>query len=313
MQKTLYGDSIISPKPFLKWAGGKTQLIDEIISIFPEDIKKSKTIEKYFEPFIGGGALFFFLKTNFKIKNAYINDINSDLILTYRVIQKSPKKLISQLNEIKKGYLKLNEKKRKEFFFEVRKDYNEKGHDFDYSKISNESVERAKQLIFLNKTGFNGLYRVNSKGEFNVPAGRYKNPAIFDEQNILDVSDALKNTTLLNGSFYEVEELIDENSLVYLDPPYRPITDSSSFTSYAKSSFNDENQIQLAKFCERINEKGSRFILSNSDPKNTDENDNFFDDLYKNFTIKRILAKRMINSDKDGRGAINELLIRNFD
>ncbi len=312
MEKNLFGDSIISPKPFLKWAGGKSQLIDEIITIFPEEIIQSKYIENYFEPFLGGGALFFYLKSYFKIKKSYINDINPDLILTYRVIQKYPKKLIIQLKEIKMEYLELNGEDRKEFFFKVRDDYNKKGKNFDYLSVSDESIERAKQLIFLNKTCFNGLYRVNANGEFNVPMGKYKNPAIFEEENIKDVSKALKNTVICNGSFEELGEFIDDNSLVYFDPPYRPLTDSASFTSYTKALFNDYNQIQLAEFCKLIDKKGSKFILSNSDPKNANEEDNFFDDLYECFTIKRVPAKRMINSNGNKRGSINELLIKNF-
>lgn len=312
MEKNLFGDSIISPKPFLKWAGGKSQLIDEIIAIFPEEIIQSKYIENYFEPFLGGGALFFYLKSYFKIKKSYINDINPDLILTYRVIQKCPKKLIIQLKEIKMEYLELNGEDRKEFFFKVRDDYNKKGKNFDYLSVSDESIERAKQLIFLNKTCFNGLYRVNANGEFNVPMGKYKNPAIFEEENIKDVSKALKNTIICNGPFEELGEFIGDNSLVYFDPPYRPLTDSASFTSYTKSRFNDDNQIQLAEFCRSIDKKCSKFILSNSDPKNANKEDNFFDELYEGFDIKRVQAKRMINRDKTKRGSINELLIKNF-
>lgn len=312
MEKNLFGDSIISPKPFLKWAGGKSQLIDEIIAIFPEEIIQSKYIENYFEPFLGGGALFFYLKSYFKIKKSYINDINPDLILTYRVIQKYPKKLIIQLKEIKMEYLELNGEDRKEFFFKVRDDYNKKGKNFDYLSVSDESIERAKQLIFLNKTCFNGLYRVNANGEFNVPMGKYKNPAIFEEENIKDVSKALKNTIICNGPFEELGEFIGDNSLVYFDPPYRPLTDSASFTSYTKSRFNDDNQIQLAEFCRSIDKKCSKFILSNSDPKNANKEDNFFDELYEGFDIKRVQAKRMINRDKTKRGSINELLIKNF-
>lgn len=312
MEKNLFGDSIISPKPFLKWAGGKSQLIDEIIAIFPEEIIQSKYIENYFEPFLGGGALFFYLKSYFKIKKSYINDINPDLILTYRVIQKCPKKLIIQLKEIKMEYLELNGEDRKEFFFKVRDDYNKKGKNFDYLSVSDESIERAKQLIFLNKTCFNGLYRVNANGEFNVPMGKYKNPAIFEEENIKDVSKALKNTIICNGPFEELGEFIGNNSLVYFDPPYRPLTDSASFTSYTKSRFNDDNQIQLAEFCRSIDKKCSKFILSNSDPKNANKEDNFFDELYEGFDIKRVQAKRMINRDKTKRGSINELLIKNF-
>lgn len=184
--------------------------------------------------------------------------------------------------------------------------------DFDYNVYDEESVIRASYIIFMNKTCFNGLFRVNRNGEFNVPHGRYKTPLICDKENLIEVSKVLKNVDIRNASYLDSEELINENSLVYLDPPYRPLSKTSSFTSYSSGDFNDNDQIELANYYKRISDKGAYAILSNSDPHNVDVNDNFFDDLYKDFTIERINANRSINSNADKRGPINELLIRNY-
>ena len=192
-----------------------------------------------------------------------------------------------------------------------KKEWN-KIFNFDFENYSSDFIERAAQIIFMNKTCFNGLFRVNKKGEFNVPFGKYKNPKIFDADNLMAASFALKNTKIVQGSFLESEKLIDENSLVYLDPPYRPLSKSSSFTSYSKFDFNDDDQIELAEYYKRISKIGAKAILSNSDPKNTDENDNFFDDLYCDFTIDRIQAPRMISCNGNERKPVNEILVRNF-
>ena len=164
----------------------------------------------------------------------------------------------------------------------------------------------------MNKTCFNGIFRLNRKGEFNVPHGKYKNPTICDVENITNVHYLLEDVEIKNTSYLSSEELIDEESLVYLDPPYRPLSRTSNFTSYSDNDFNDQNQIELSKYFKRISDKGAYVILSNSDPHNEDINDNFFDDLYKEFIIERISAKRSINSRGDKRGPINELLIRNY-
>lgn len=312
MQEIHFKESVVEPKPFLKWAGGKSKLICDIESRFPEDIKKTKVIDKYFEPFIGGGALFFYLMHNYDVKNSFINDINSELIVVYKTIQKNPKELIQLLYEIKEEFIPKNHDERKEFYLDIRKTFNEQLYDFNFEKYSLDFIERAAQTIFMNKTCFNGLFRVNKKGEFNVPFGRYKNPKIFVEDNLMAVSKALKNTKIVNGSFLDSEELIDENSLVYLDPPYRPISKSSSFTSYSKFDFNDDDQVELANYYKRISEVGAKAILSNSDPKNTDENDNFFDVLYRDFVIDRVKVPRMINCNGEGRKPINEILVRNY-
>ena len=312
MQVSLFPNEPIDPKPFLKWAGGKTQLLETIENHLPSEIKESKEIDKYFEPFVGGGAVFFYLSTNYKIKEAYLSDINKELILTYNVIKNYPKKLSHRLKYYYDYYISKSDEERKEYYYKIRNEFNKELIDFDYEKGSYNHIRRASKFIFLNKTCFNGLYRVNSKGEFNVPAGRYKNPLINDKENILNVSKALKNVTIVNANYLDSEDLIDENSLVYLDPPYRPLTNASSFEGYSKSDFNDDSQIELSKFYKRISNKGAKALLSNSDPKNVDPNDNFFDDLYSDFNIYRVSAKRYINSKGDKRGEIDEILVSNF-
>ena len=305
-------DNNLGAKPFLKWAGGKSQLLNTIEDKFPTEIKKSRKINKYFEVFVGGGALFFHLMNNYEVKESYLFDINKELILTYNVIKKSPEELIELLSDLQEEYVPLEQDDRKEYYLNIRTLFNESLKDFDYDNYSEGHVVRASQVIFMNKTCFNGLFRLNRHGEFNVPHGRYKNPLICDEKNIKAVSKTLKNTHIINGNYYDSEELIDDESLVYLDPPYRPLSSKSNFTTYAGFEFTDEHQIELADFYKRISDKGAKAILSNSDPKNEDENDNFFDDLYGGFTIDRVQAKRSINSDGKNRGKINEILVRNY-
>ena len=305
-----------NPKPFLKWAGGKKQLLKTIENHLPSEIQESKVIEKYFEPFVGGGALFFFLVSNYDIKEAYISDINKELILTYNVIKENPEKLIKELKNFAEDYIPLSEKDRKSYYYNIREDFNEGMLGFNYDKYSTQHILRASQMIFLNKTCFNGLFRVNSKWEFNVPAGRSKTPLICDENNILNVSKALneklKNVTIVNADYSNSEEFITKDSLVYLDPPYRPLNNTSSFNGYSKLLFDDDDQIKLGEFYKRISKKGAKVLLSNSDPKNTNPNDKFFDEIYADFNIHRVPAKRFINSKGDGRGSIYEILVTNY-
>lgn len=302
----------IEVKPFLKWAGGKSQLLPTIEDNFPKEIKKSRKIDKYFEVFVGGGALYFHLMSNYEVKESYLYDINPELILTYNVIKNDPKDLIDLLLNLQEEYISLEQNGRKEYYFNIRSKFNECLTDFDFENYSNEHIIRASQIIFMNRTCFNGLFRLNQKGEFNVPHGRYKNPLICDKNNIMAVSKTLEDTHIINGNYDESEELIDENSLVYFDPPYRPLKNTSSFTTYAGFEFTDEHQIELAGFYKRISDKGAKALLSNSDPKNVDLNDNFFDDLYSEFTIERVQANRSINSKGSKRGKINEILVRNY-
>lgn len=305
-------DNNLGAKPFLKWAGGKSQLLTTIENNFPKEIRKSRKIDKYFEVFVGGGALYFHLMNNYEIKESYLYDINPELILTYNVIKNNPKELIKLLSELQENYVPLEEDERKEYYLNIRSKFNEDLKEFDFDNYSDAHVVRASQIIFMNKTCFNGLFRLNKKGEFNVPHGRYKNPLICDKKNIMAVSKTLKHTQVICGNYYDSEELIDENSLVYLDPPYRPLSKQSNFTTYAGFEFIDDDQIELGNFYKRISDKGAKAILSNSDPKNVDVNDNFFDDLYKDFKIDRVQAKRSINSNAKKRGLINEILVTNY-
>lgn len=295
----------ISVKPFLKWAGGKGQLLKEIEKIYPFD---DNLIKKYAEPFVGGGAVFFDILNKYDLESIYISDINYDLINTYKVIKNNKYELIELLKIIELEFLPKDTQHRKEYYLDKRQRFN----DLKLDMNDKDNITKAAYLIFLNKTCFNGLYRVNSKGLFNVPMGSYKNPLICDQENIFAISEKLKNVKILCADFKESESFIDKNTFVYFDPPYRPITNTSSFTAYTSSSFNDDRQIELAKFAKKMNERGAKILLSNSDPKNTDDKDNFFDDIYSDFKIRRVQAKRMINSNGKGRGNVNELLISNF-
>jgi len=299
-------------KPFLKWAGGKRQLLNELEKSFPPHILETKEIDLYVEPFVGGGALLFHLLSNYTVRNSIINDINPDLMLTYKVIKLFPKKLIKKLEKIQNEYLKLNTEERKVYFYEsLRTPYNIL--NINYDEIDEDTwSEKASLLIALNKTCFNGLFRQNSKGEFNVPPGRYKNPKILDEENLMNVSGLLQNTEISSGSYKDVEFDKNKEAFIYFDPPYRPLSTTSSFTKYSKGDFNDEDQKKLADYYKRLDKDGHYLLLSNSNPKSTDPEDDFFEKLYKEFDMQTVLAKRHINSKANGRGEITELLIRNY-
>lgn len=289
-------------KPFVKWVGGKTQLLDDIKKTLPHNLSQIKDVT-YIEPFVGGGAVLFWILQEYpNITRAIINDINEELICTYRVIKSDVENLILELTRIQTEYLALDEIARKDYFLSLRERYNEK---------NNSDIETAALFIFLNRTCFNGLYRVNSKGKFNVPHGRYTNPKICDEETLRADSAILQRVEILCGDFSQTGKYADDNVLYYFDPPYRPLTDTSAFTSYAKEGFDDTEQMRLRDFCEQISKHKSLFVASNSDPQNVDNKDNFFDHLYKRFSIKRVSAARMINSKGNGRGAISEIMISN--
>ncbi len=302
----------INAKPFLKWAGGKTQLLNEFNKRLPSEIKENHVIKRYIEPFVGGGALFFYLKRKYNIKESFLFDANKELIVAYKTVQMDSRALIDKLMEIENNHLQKSEDKRKEHYYYIRNEYNIQMKDFDYNNFNEKWIERTSFMIFLNKTGFNGLFRQNQKGEFNVPFGRYKNPKIYDEKNIIVVNEALQNTEIICGDFTESEKYVEKESFIYLDPPYRPISKTSNFTTYAKNGFQDEDQIRLSKFFKKMDGKGAYLMMSNSDPKNEDMTDNFFDELYKEYKIERIPAKRHINCDASKRGKINELIITSY-
>ena len=296
----------IECKPFIKWVGGKGQLLPEINKLYP--IELGKTINKYAEIFIGGGAVLFDILSKYRLDEVYISDKNLELINTYKSIRDNIDILIKSLKEMEEEYIPLDDENRKIYYYEKRQKYNKLKIN-----IEENNIEKASLFIFLNKTCFNGLYRVNKKGEFNVPMGAYKNPKICDKENLKNVSMALKNVKIIYADYRESESFIDEKTFVYIDPPYRPLNTSSSFTSYTENDFSDKEQIELAEYIDLLNKKGAKIVISNSDPKNNDIDDNFFDELYKNYNINRVKATRMLNSNASLRGAINELLITNYE
>jgi DNA adenine methylase len=297
--------------PFLKWAGGKTQLLKQFSSRLPPEMKKGE-ITNYVEPFVGGGAVFFYLAQRFSFDYSAIFDINEELILSYRVIKKSIKKLIHELESLESAYISKNNQDRERLFYHVRDSFNKKKPEINFHKYDAEWVTRAAQSIFLNRTCYNGLFRMNRKGEFNVPFGRYKNPQILNRDNLNDVAALLKTTTIILGDFTQCKKFVDNTTFVYLDPPYRPLNDTSSFTSYSKDGFSDTDQRRLAGFFKKLDKKGAKIMLSNSDPRNENPDDSFFDELYADYTIERVPAKRSINCNGARRGEINELIITNY-
>ncbi len=309
--KDLFYKYAVGAKPFLKWVGGKGQLLQTFNKLYPVELKQKK-IKNYYEPFVGGGAVFFNVAQKYEIESAYLYDINEELILTYKVIQKDVIKLIEFLERFSKQYLKLSEIKRKEYYYEMRTNFNLQRFNIDYNKYSSNWISRAAQIIFLNKTCFNGLFRFNSKGEFNSPMGRYANPKILDETNLLNVSKLLEIAIIKKADFTEVKNDIKSSSFVYYDPPYRPISKTSNFTSYNKINFKDDEQIKLATLFNELDEMNVLQMLSNSDPKNIDPEDNFFDLIYKHYNIIRVPARRMINSNAAKRKPINEILVTNY-
>ena len=290
-------------KPFVKWAGGKGQILNEIRKKYPDDLGRG--ISKYAEPFIGGGAVLFDVINNFALDEIYISDINKELINAYITIRDDVAGLIEILRNYEESYLLANDETRKEIYYEKREQFN------FLKKIGAISIELSAIFVFLNRTCFNGLYRVNAKGNFNVPQGSYKNPCICDENNLITVSKKLQGVTITCNDYKQSLNFIDNKTFAYFDPPYRPLTPTASFTSYAQDGFDDTAQSELAAFIDNISKKGAHIVASNSDPKNINEHDNFFDTLYASHKISRIQASRAINSNSTRRGKIQELLIAN--
>jgi len=291
-------------KPFIKWVGGKSQLLQEIEKAISKMAVSNREFT-YIEPFVGGGAVLFWILNKFSnIKKAVINDINPDLTQAYETVRDNVYELIEVLEKIQSEYINLkSEELKKNFFLSVREEFNQKNL---------EKIRNAALFIFLNRTCFNGLYRVNSKGLFNVPFGKYSNPKICDRNTLLSDSYLLKKVEILNGDFERTFEFTNKSTLFYFDPPYKPISVTSSFTSYSKESFDDNEQVRLKKFCDKISIKGCAFILSNSDPRSAEPENCFFDNLYSNYEINRVFASRMINSNAEKRGKLTELLITNY-
>ena len=293
-------------KPFVKWAGGKNSLIPQLTKYYPIELKNGN-IEIYVEPFVGGGAVLIDILQKYEVKKAYAFDINKDLINCYNVIKQDVETLIQELDKKEKDFLILDSDNRQKYFYDIRTEYN------SYSLNDELNIKRASEFIFLNRTCFNGLYRVNKDGKFNVPCGKYKNPTICDSKNLRNLSKLIQNVVFEYGDYRKSENLITENTFVYFDPPYRPLSATSGFTSYTKEDFNDENQKELARYYNQLNSKNAKLMLSNSNPKNVNEENTFFDVIYNGFVINEVSAKRMINSNAKGRGEISELLITNYE
>lgn len=297
-------------KPFIKWAGGKSQLLSEIDARLPEYVKKGEPYI-YIEPFMGSAAVALHLLDSTHSPTAtVINDINSDLVTLYQVVRDEPNELLALLHTFQNEYDLLQDKAAKQPYYYAKREA------FNHRLASR--TEHAALFIFLNRAGFNGLYRVNSKNQFNVPIGSYKQPNFIFEDAILTASEHLRKTTILNYSYEQVLEtvkVINTDNLpvfFYIDPPYKPLSESSSFTAYAKDSFNDDSQKVLKSFCDTLHEQGYQWLLSNSDTTNLDSQNRFFDDLYVDYNIERVKASRSINSKGSKRGQLNELMIRNY-
>ena len=293
-------------KPFVKWAGGKSQLLVQLSEYLPPQIKDKPFT--YIEPFVGGGAMLFYMLQHYSnIKKVVINDANEDLILVYQIIKDNVEPLIKRLLSLEKNYYSAQEQERRsEIFYSIRDNYNH---------YHGDSIERASQLLFLNKTCFNGLYRVNAKGLFNVPFGRYSNPTICNVEVLRADSQLLKspNVEICQGDFTQTLSCIDGLTFVYLDPPYRPLDATSSFTAYAKGDFNDNDQRKLANYCHQLSDLGCLWMESNSDCSAKNPDDTFFEELYKDYRIDRVYASRSINANPQKRGKLTELLIRNYE
>lgn len=292
-----------TPKPFLKWAGGKSKLVKYISELVPFEKTDRFT---YVEPFVGGGAVLFWILREFpNIEKAIINDVNSDLIGTYQTVKGDVRALINVLACWQKEFHSFDtEDEKKKYYYAKRELFNSRTSD---------TIEQSALFIFLNKTGFNGLYRVNSKNQFNVPMGSYSKPMICDEEGLKAASTALDKVIILNGDFEKTSKYGGKKALYYFDPPYKPLSVTSSFNTYAKGGFLDKEQVRLKEFCDRLGDRKSKIILSNSDVRDTELDDKmFFDDLYESYCIRRIYASRAINSKATNRGKISELLISNF-
>lgn len=291
-------------KPFVKWVGGKNQLIEQLDALLPADFYKWENAT-YIEPFVGGGAMLFYMLQRYpNIRHAVINDINPDLVTCYRTIRDTPEELIQSLQELEKTFFALqHEEERKALYQTIRDRYNQKGHT---------PVENTTMFIFMNRTCFNGLYRVNKKGQFNVPFGRYAHPKICDAETIRHDSHLLQQVEILNGDFTASLAYTQGPTLFYFDPPYRPLTKTSSFTDYSQQSFDDEAQIRLKTFCDQVHGAGHHFMLSNSDGMGKGEADDFLDKLYNAYNIERVWAARSINSNPNKRGKLTEILVHNY-
>lgn len=291
-------------KPFVKWVGGKGQLIEQLEALLPADFDRWENVT-YIEPFVGGGAmLFYMLQRHTNIHHAVINDINEDLTTCYHVVRDNPDYLVTSLKQIQKEYYSLqSEDSRKAYYLKIRDEYNTKSLD---------PIKNTTLFFFLNRTCFNGLYRVNKSGLFNVPYGKYETPLICDPNTIYADSELLQNVEIYTGDYQQTLSKAKGTTLFYFDPPYRPLNNTSSFNNYTKDSFNDFAQIRLKEFCDQIKQAGHSFMLSNSDCFNTPLRDRFFEDLFGDYNIDRVWASRNVNANPAKRGKLQEILVRNY-
>ncbi|MGN7707558.1 DNA adenine methylase [Chryseobacterium sp. 22543] len=290
-------------KPFIKWAGGKSKIINEIINVLPSKFENKKMT--YVEPFLGGGSVFFGLYQYYNnFDRVILNDINVDLINSYITVRDNVSELIKILEELQCEYHSiLDLETRSEFYYSKRKLYNLRNSD---------NISQAALFIFLNRTCFNGLYRVNKRNEFNVPIGSYIKPEICNKENLVNVSEILTNVEILSGDYEKTYEILgSEKAFFYIDPPYKPLNKTSQFNSYSHINFDDSEQFRLRDFCDKLNQDKHLWVLSNSDMSEHEKHHSFFDDLYSNYQIDCVNAKRYINSDPKKRGDLKELLIIN--
>ncbi len=274
-----------SARPFLKWVGGKKQLVPSLQKYYP------KVFGTYFEPFLGGGAVFFAVQP----KVAVLNDINASLMGAYRDIKNTPQDVIKELKKLDKKYKLLMDEERADFYYGIRNKFN----------TTRPSIQKTALLIFLNKTCYNGMYRENSKGQFNVPFGTYKNPTILDTENLKEVSEKLKKVTLLVGSFRDAVKTAKKGDFIYFDPPYYPVTKTANFTSYTSNAFLEREQEELKRVFVELDKRGCYVMLSNSHTE-------FIAKLYKGYHQHVVSANRAVNSTATGRGKVKEFLILNY-
>ncbi len=304
-------------RPFLKWAGGKSQLLTQIAAHFPDELNNG-SITQYVEPFLGGGAVFLAVAQRYRLRRIVLTDVNPELILAYCVVQQDVAGLIDRLQEHARRYLAVDEPARQAYYYQVRAAYNAQRQAFDYGRINPDAFEpawtdRAAAMLFLNRTCYNGLFRVNSRGKFNVPFGRYKRPTLCDADNLQRVAALLQRVELCCAAYDASAPVIDAATFVYFDPPYRPLSRTANFTAYSQARFDDAEQIELAAYFARLHHTtGAKLMLSNSDPTNINPDDDFFDRHYAPFQRHRVYANRMINRRSDRRGKISELLITNY-
>ena len=280
--------------PFIKWVGGKSKLLKKLDAYLPDLVKKGEF--NYVEPFLGGGAFFFYIISNYRVKKAYLNDLNPHLIHLYQDIKDNNQSLCETVGELENEYKMSNDKK--EYYLEKRNRFNS----------INKSLEKSSIFILLNKTGFNGMYRENSKGHFNIPFGNMKNPKILNRELLINVSEVLNSSDIvLSSNSFEKIKVKENNTFYYIDPPYRPISKTSSFTDYTKSYFNDEIQEKLKNYCDSIDKRGNFFMQSNSFSE-----DGFFQELYTKRKIDNLYVMRTIGADGSKRDKVKEIIIRNY-